>query len=57
MDDCKMDFSSAKPSIPKATQMLLRTRGKKVRVFSEWRHKKGLPRECCWVSQYVKVWI
>ena len=56
MNECKMDFSSAMPSISKATKLLMRTKGKRITVFSEWRHKKGLPHEQCYVSQYIKAW-
>jgi hypothetical protein len=60
MDDCKMDFSSAKPSISKATQLLMRTKGKKMRVFSDWRYNSkgmGLPWSECWINTYVKAWV
>jgi len=56
MDDCKMDFSSAKPSIPKATQLGMRTKGKKIRVFSDRRYSQGYTWANSWVNQYVKTW-
>jgi len=54
--ELKMDFSSAKPSIPKATKLAMRAKGKKVRVFSDWRYSQGHTWEGSWISQYVKAW-
>jgi hypothetical protein len=58
MDDCKMDFSAGRnQNTAKATKLAMRTKGKKARVFSDWRYKKGLPWSSCWVDMYVKTWI
>jgi hypothetical protein len=58
MEETKMDFSAGKNQIvSKATKILLQTKGKKVRVFSEWRQKNNIPWGHCWVDKYVKAWV
>lgn len=54
----KMDYSAGRniQGCKKVDSIIMRGRGKKIKVFSSWRYSNGTPWNEAYVYQYVKVW-